>query len=384
MKLSLSEFFLREEEDKKSSHGSSKASSKKSSTNINIKVDEAVGDDYDFTGDNEYIGPAMGVDANRFRPGGKLRTPTQTTTDPKTGQVSFDTDNTELLKLLGIDLQDPQAEGALQEFEDPTSSKDTGSKWSSPFNGHERVPHEEPQSDSQERSSAGWEEMRDDAPDDSCPDKVEDFFQGAIRPKNEAGEEPTEDPRKWFEEPKEEPRYHRPKPKEKPLEDPRKWFDSFGQKNEEGGPGEEDDQLDGDADLGGGGEEEWDWGSADLPAEEPAPAAAPEPVQGFGAVDEPVPSWDELEQDGTTSALGYDSEPKQGMSWDEFRAAEPDMANEIESDTSVTGDVTQGTFEKTKSGAVYFTSPDGKRYLYVNQKMGWIDMDDGGTPAGEF
>jgi hypothetical protein len=68
------------------------------------------------------------------------------------------------------------------------------------------------------------------------------------------------------------------------------------------------------------------------------------------------------------------------MTWDEFRANNPDEAHEAEA--SMPG-VAGATFRKKKSGFMLAELPDGRRMFYMGDDRGWMDMDDDG-PSGEF
>ena len=75
--------------------------------------------------------------------------------------------------------------------------------------------------------------------------------------------------------------------------------------------------------------------------------------------------------------------PSDEFSWDEFRASHPDEAQEAElrfSEDELAG----ATFKKKKSGFMTATLDNGRRLLYMGDDRGWFDMDDEGTPAGEF
>lgn len=73
----------------------------------------------------------------------------------------------------------------------------------------------------------------------------------------------------------------------------------------------------------------------------------------------------------------------QEMTWDEFRATHPEEAAEFEGRFPTEG----ATFKKKKSGFIHANIGRGKqarRLFYMGDGRGWADMDDGGSPSGEF
>jgi hypothetical protein len=77
----------------------------------------------------------------------------------------------------------------LKEYEDPTSSKraEGDSQWSSPGAKQERVPHLNPQTNAQDHSAEGWEEVCDDGPKQSSQSDLKKFFGGEHAPKSSSG-----------------------------------------------------------------------------------------------------------------------------------------------------------------------------------------------------
>jgi len=73
----------------------------------------------------------------------------------------------------------------------------------------------------------------------------------------------------------------------------------------------------------------------------------------------------------------YDSHDK-SMTWDEFRASDPELAAEYEERYDTNG----ATFKKKKSGFVHAKSPDGRRLFHMGDDRGWGDMD-GDEPPGQ-
>lgn len=73
-------------------------------------------------------------------------------------------------------------------------------------------------------------------------------------------------------------------------------------------------------------------------------------------------------------------DPETEMTWDEFRATSPEEAQDAQSEF---GSDLQGATFKTHGGFTHMTDPNGKRWKHT-QASGWLDMDDGNTPAGEF
>ena len=73
----------------------------------------------------------------------------------------------------------------------------------------------------------------------------------------------------------------------------------------------------------------------------------------------------------------YDSHDK-SMTWDEFRATDPELAAEYEERYDTNG----ATFKKKKSGFVHAKTPDGRRLFHMGDDRGWGDMD-GDEPPGQ-
>jgi hypothetical protein len=379
----------------------------------------------------------------------------------------------------------------LKEYEDPTSSKraEGDSQWSSPGAKQERVPHLNPQTNAQDHSAEGWEEVCDDGPKQSSDSKLKKFFGGEHAPKSSSGgkssrkmsEGPTDNPKRY---PGVEPEY-----KGSDVEVPFGDLDDFGftggdedyESSENGyevpGQGvepergntpfepnwadttffndEEPIKAGSSGDVHGGGfddgedmapEEKMSEGGkgsgrpkgsknkpkdpnvgttvqgtgtpADLPDEMPDSwftdidamgAGEPKPDQpadpsGFeDPAAEGEPDWASMDDEefinqlaatdmsgkGSTSSQpkmadtiktnepSYDSFDKQ-MTWDEFRASDPELAAEYEERYDTNG----ATFKKKKSGFVHAKSPDGRRLFHMGDDRGWGDMD-GDEPPGQ-
>lgn len=396
--------------------------------------------------------------------------------------------------------QDDEAnEGTLKEYEDPTSSKNTepDSKWSSPYAKQERMPHEEPQNDSQQNSSQGWEEMRSSSEEGHGPgghydkkSKIKDFFGGDTHPKSSSknGKSSKKSSKKMSEAQGEEKW-----PGNITFEDPDapesdKEPDISGGTGMPGGVSDSDKYLPGGVDIPTGddespeipmgdmdqfgtgfGEDEYEhdlapgakdpyemspeelrkWaGSDDSPIEksfmyddQPQFGKNPhefdwtqttafnddEPIRAHEGVDEasddlssdeedflkslegdspksppkadePEIDWSALDDQGFIDQLSAMEPafsgpktrsqkaaptPSDQFSWDEFRATHPDEAAEAELNFSP--DSLKGaTFAKKKSGFMTAKLKDGRRLLYMGDGRGWFDMDDEGSPTGEF
>ena len=73
----------------------------------------------------------------------------------------------------------------------------------------------------------------------------------------------------------------------------------------------------------------------------------------------------------------YDSHD-QKMTYDEFRASDPELAAEFEERYPTDG----ASFKKKKSGFVHATTKDGRRLFHMGDDRGWGDMD-GDEPPGQ-
>lgn len=275
----------------------------------------------------------------------------------------------------------------LHEYEDPTSSKDPSgdSKWSSPLSHGSGVPEEAPAIQSQERSSDDWGEMRDDGPEEQSAGELEGFF----------GEEPfPQSERKVSEAQGDQGSKKGGIDPDAPLDElpdelPDEWLVDLTGKPaapKQGGapaqPGEEPAQG------GEAGDVDWDamsdedfidqLAAGNIPDIKPSAAPAPEPE------DPPAPEEPEEPAEPPRPPHGMKEPSEEDMTWDEFRAVEPDAAQELERDMPDENERTMGHFQRKQDGRVYFHSATGQRMSWLGEPAGWVDMDDGETPAGEF
>lgn len=279
--------------------------------------------------------------------------------------------------------------GTLKEYEDPTSSKDDSSKWSSPLQHKGGMPEERPQTGAQENSSEAWEETHKSSGQDAG--KLKGFFKGEPFPKksvSEAGDE----------------KMGSGKVRRGKMIDPDEMPDEL---PDELGGGEEKPDFAADEDEPGFDEPEAPAApkspeDADAAAEagdeigtgvdrskfiKDMPKTKP-PAPSMGAVfgGEPKDSFeDDFEPfDSSQVGTGGIREPSaDDMTWDEFRVAEPEAAQELERDIPDESEREHGFFQKKDDGRVYFVGASGQRMTYLGD-AGWADMDDGETPAGEF
>ena len=68
------------------------------------------------------------------------------------------------------------------------------------------------------------------------------------------------------------------------------------------------------------------------------------------------------------------------MTWDEYRASHPEEAQDLEMEM---GGSPRGATFAVRSGFTHMLDPEGKRWKHT-EASGWLPMDDGHTPAGEF
>jgi len=299
----------------------------------------------------------------------------------------------------------------LNEYEDPTSSKRSqdDSKWAGPGAAEERMPHEEPQDDAQENSAEGWEEVRADGPDSGSCEKVHDFFGGSPYPKSSSHRSSRK-----MSEAKDDDEFLKGltgSNKKSSIEDigniDQSDITGMGRKQP---PGENTTPYGDDdpADLAQSSEKGEDLSDDDLEflksltdlkpapkssATEPPPAEEPD----WGSMDDeemvsklaagPAPELPSYGQPKMRDTIKTDDEPSyasadQQMGWDELRASNPDEAAELEQ--RYPEDIEQTKFKKKKSGFLHATLPDGRRMFYMGDDRGWQDMDDGGSPSGEF
>ncbi len=80
----------------------------------------------------------------------------------------------------------------------------------------------------------------------------------------------------------------------------------------------------------------------------------------------------------------YSGPTEDDLTWDEFRAANPDEANELERDFPDENELSMAQFQKKGSGRWFMSTGSGKRMAYLGSKAGWEDLDDGESPTGEF
>jgi hypothetical protein len=80
--------------------------------------------------------------------------------------------------------------------------------------------------------------------------------------------------------------------------------------------------------------------------------------------------------------LGAETAEEGEMTWDELRATDPEAAQELERE--VPEEERDGAqFKKKADGRIYMDSPKGRK-SYLGPDVGWTEMDDGESPAGEF
>lgn len=304
----------------------------------------------------------------------------------------------------------------LKEYEDPTSSKHStdDSKWAGPNSDKEGVPHEEPQDMAQSNSSEAWEETRDNGPEKQTDDSsLKGFFGGASAPKSshKSSEKVSEGgkgsgrkkgsknkPRDEFGGPPSKPEPHQG---EIPDELPDEWVDdqpAMGQppKPPEGEAGGDEGEIDWDS-LEGDEFTDALAGSGKGPEikTQPAmpkmkdtistsPAAPSKPYQSFD------PDQYDIDPGQIKDRDVWAGENENEQSWDEVRATAPKQAAELEKEFPA--EELQGARfrkqgdpgDRSSNGRIQMTTTSGKRYAYLGHKIGWSEMDDGNTPAGEF
>lgn len=257
-------------------------------------------------------------------------------------------------------------EGTLKEYEDPTSSKRShdDSKWAGPYSDQERMPHEVPQTSSQENSSQGWEEMRS-----SSQKKHGDRPQRS----DKGGKDPG-DLKKFF------------------------GGEPYPKSSTEGGKSSRKSSMDESTD-----DDEFEKLYADLQGAD-GPAG---PQKDFSTKDieasEPDIDWGSLDDESFLDKLaqtdmgparhrasGGKSAPVEDdyatfdkdMTFDEFRAEHPEEAEEF-AERFPTDDA---EFKEKKRGFFHAKVGQGKnrlRLFYMGPGRGWMDMDDD-KPSGEF
>jgi hypothetical protein len=120
------------------------------------------------------------------------------------------------------------------------------------------------------------------------------------------------------------------------------------------------------------------------------PSTGPEMEPGeepeFGVPDEPsefeTPPA-EPEEPPAPRAMAPDEEAETSMDWDELRVEDPDTAAAIERSNPEIADELR-TFTRDPQGDLIMRTKAGTRLKWDPSKEDWLDMDDGGTPAGEF
>jgi len=258
---------------------------------------------------------------------------------------------------------------ALQvEYEDPTSSKNIdSSRWSSPKSHKDGVPAEAPHDGPQSRSSKGWAKMRDDSVKYSSDSDLKSFFGGETHPEpvDEAGPESARSSGRSS------------------AADDEEFEKLWSQMNEP---------------KSGGAEAEPDWGSMDdedfiskLAAADKVSARAPERAssgRGHESGLEDIDLTDRDDDGGRSSGrdpfwAGAEEADEDVMSWDELRAADPAAAADIEREYPDIADSQSAFFTKHGKDLV-MRSGRGNRFKWDPAGMQWLEMDDGGTPAGEF
>ena len=79
-----------------------------------------------------------------------------------------------------------------------------------------------------------------------------------------------------------------------------------------------------------------------------------------------------------------DDDGAETLSWDELRAAHPEKADESEREWPDIKDF-KPQFSMDKNGDLFMLKRStGGRLKYMGPDQDWAEMDDGGTPAGEF
>lgn len=425
MRLSLKEFFLHEDEGKKSS------------TNITINV-EGVEAELSPLGDWAATVWALASRAGassgprRQALGRHLASRGKSAHDARQPPEDF------LKQFLR-----QGAEGLQLEYEDPTDSRhDAGdSKWADPFSPKERMPHEVPQDHAQSHSADGWGDTRCDGPEGhgAPQNDLRAFFGGAPYPKRKAegmaeaddkGKLPDELPDDWFKDLEGGGKPAPPPPKQPaapagPLPDelPSDWFKDLGNKPPEASPGGEEGVLDySKLDPNMSDDDFMDMlGKAkrvinvppskreptpamrqvmNMPS--PPPAAPPEWSQGersaqhAGLRPGDEEGGERYDFQGDVGWHGPDADPlssspsESDMTWDELRASKPRMAASLEREFGGDPGLLQGsTFRWSphgheQGGWPLMLTPDKRRFTHLGKDIGWADMDDGGTPAGEF
>jgi hypothetical protein len=217
-----------------------------------------------------------------------------------------------------------------------------------------------PADGAQARSSKGWQGMRHDQVKDVGDLKA--FFGGEHRPQTDEAEEPKTDDDEF-----------------------EKFYATLGEPEEKGGK-----------EAHGEAEKEPDWSSLDdedfinkLASTDKVsaniPKAAPKAPGEEGGLED-IDLADDDAGFGEKERDPFFSKAEEGeghMSWDELQAADPTIAADIERDYPDIKDNPEIFFAKDKDGLV-MRSGRGRQFKWEPSSKEWLDMDDGGTPAGEF
>ena len=118
-----------------------------------------------------------------------------------------------------------------------------------------------------------------------------------------------------------------------------------------------------------------------------APVYTPPAAKSAPELDDksPYQSFDpeKYDFDKNPASNSYKGPGENDQTWDEIRATSPKEAGEIERDFSP-NELKDAKFQKKDDGRIFMTTSSGARHAYLGKKIGWVDMDDGESPAGEF
>lgn len=262
-------------------------------------------------------------------------------------------------------------EGVVREAEQLKAAHAEGdSKWSDPFAGRERMPHEEPHSEPQEKSANAWKDQR------PCQ-KLKDFFGGEPFPKHKGKVDEAEKPK-----PGDviKGQAKADLPDELPDDG-----DDFDWDELHKSVSDEEERMRSAPPPPPGEKEPWDDVTPDQIAKQTVkapPPGAPKQRSVWKLGQEVPPAAPQQELEPEPSRAGIRPPSDEDMTWDEFRAVQPDQAADLERETTPE-ELQGGSFQKREDGRMYFIAASGKRWGYLGARYGWEEMDfDGETPDG--